>query len=160
MSALVLLALVTVFYAGYNVFMKLSGMHVPALATTTIVATLFVQVAALTTSLVFVGVLAARGGHTFSLPANALAWAAAAGVCIGLAEIGYLYLFGGVGGFAPMAASIAIPTIVGGTILIALVVSVEVLKEAMGWTQLLGCFLILAGIVLLFTKGPLVSPGA
>jgi drug/metabolite transporter (DMT)-like permease len=154
MYAVALLALVTVLYAGYNIFIKLSGSNVPATATTTIVATLFVQVAALTTSLVFLGVLSVRGGHTFSLPASALAWDGIAGICIGLAEIGYLYLFGGVGGITPMAASIAIPTIVSGTIIIALLVSATVLKKSIGWTQLLGCSLILTGIILLFTKAP------
>ena len=154
MHATVLLALVTLFYAGYNIFIKFSGMHVPSTATTTVIATLCVQVAALCTSLVFLGVLTMRGGHTFSLPPNALVFAAIAGICIGLAEIGYLYLFGGAGGVTPMAASVAIPTIVSGTIIIALLVAFVMLKESIGWPQLLGSALILSGIALLFTRVP------
>ena len=75
-----------------------------------------------------------------------------AGVCIGGAEIGYLYLFGGVGLSKPMAASVAIPTIVSGTIVFAMLFSYFVLKETIAWNQMLGSLLIVFGIILLFVK--------
>ena len=102
MTGVVLLSLVTLFYAGYNFLMKVSGTHVPESATTTILATMCVQVAALATSIVFFSWLLARGGHSFSLTSSTYLWAMAAGLCIGAAEIGYLYLFGGVGSIRPM----------------------------------------------------------
>ncbi len=79
-------------------------------------------------------------------------WAAVAGVCIGSAEIGYLYLFGGVGLSKPMAASVAIPTIVSGTIVISMLFSYFVLKEAMALNQIFGSLLIVFGIILFFVK--------
>jgi len=153
MAGAILLAVVTVLYAGYNLFVKVSGGHVPATATTTILATICIQLAALSTSALFLGALVARGGHVFSLSAGSYLWAAAAGVCIGGAEIGYLYLFGGVGLSRPMAASLAIPTIVSGTIVIAMFVSVVALRETLSWNQILGAGLIVAGVGFLFIEG-------
>lgn len=150
MSGAVLLGAVTLLYAGYNLFLKISGNHVPSGATSTILATICIQLAALATSLVFLSVLSMRGGQEFSLSGSTYIWAAVAGLCIGGAEIGYLYLFGGVGGAKPMDASIAIPTIVSGTIVIAMLFSYFVLKEQISGTQMLGGLLILAGIYFLF----------
>jgi len=154
-SGTVLLAIVTFLYAGYNIFVKLSGGHVPASATTTVLATICLQLAALFVSLIFLGVLAYRGGHEFSLSPAAYSWAIVAGFCIGAAEIGYFYLFGGIGDSEPMRASLAIPAIVSGTIVISLVLSVLVLQESADRMQLFGSTLIVLGIVVLFLKdGP------
>ncbi len=154
MAGITLLAAVTFLYAGYNLFLKLSGGHVPSGATTTILATMCLQVAALSTSIVFLAVLAVRGGQVLSLSPGSYVWAAIAGLCIGGAEIGYLYLFGGVGGVKSMDASIAIPTIVSGTIVIALLFSFLFLKEQISWSQVLGSCLILTGIFFLFVQRP------
>jgi len=152
MAGVILLAAVTTLYAGYNLFIKVSGGHVPAEATTTILATICLQVAALFASSVFLGLLILRGGHVLSLSMGSYFWAAMAGLCIGGAEIGYLYLFGGVGLSKPMAASVAIPTIVSGTIVIAMLFSYLVLKETIAWNQLLGSLLIVSGIILFFVN--------
>ena len=157
MSGAMLLTIVTFLYAGYNIFVKFSGGHVPASATTTVLATVCLQLAALLVSLTFLGVLAVRGGHEFSLSAAAYSWAIVAGICIGAAEIGYFYLFGGIGGSEPMRASLAIPAIVSGTIVISLLLSVLVLRETFDRMQLFGSALIVLGIVVLFLRD---SPGA
>ena len=52
-----------------------------------------------------------------------------------------------------MAASLAIPTIVSGTIVIAMFVSVVALRETLSWNQILGAGLIVAGVVFLFIEG-------
>ncbi len=148
-----LLAAVTFLYAGYNVFIKVSGGLVPATATTTVLATVCLQLAAIFTSIVFLTVLLFRGGHAFSLSTGAYFWAAVAGLCIGCAEIAYLYLFGGIGLSKPMPAAIAIPTIVSGTIVIAMLFSLLFLKEAVSWNQIAGSGLIIFGIVLFFLGG-------
>ena len=109
MTGLILLAAVTALYAGYNLFIKLSGGYVPAEATTTIMATICIQIAALITSGVFFLMLTLRGGQVFTLSMGSYFWAAVAGVCIGGAEIGYLYLFGGVGLSKPMAQVSSFP---------------------------------------------------
>lgn len=149
MSPIVLLALVTLFYAGYNIFIKLSGSHVPETATATITATIFLQLAALATSLCFAIFLLSTGTHDFKLTKPAYAWAAASGICIGLAEVGYLYLFGGFGTSEPMPASFAIPIIVAGTLLITALVALFVFREAMTTTQILGLIVIGGGVVML-----------
>ena len=110
MVAAMLLAAVTLLYAGYNLLIKLSGAHVPASATTTVLATVCLQLAALSTSVLFLGFLAAQGGHVFSLAPRVYFWAVLAGLCVGVAEIGYFYLFGGIGLDRPMRAGVAIPS--------------------------------------------------
>ncbi len=151
--AALLLALVTVLYAGYNLMIKMSGAAVPPAATTVIVATLCLQIAALTTSLAFGATLYAAGGHVFRLPANAILWAIMAGLAIGAAEIGYFYLFGGLGTLQPMRASVAIPIVVSGTIVITMAVSSLFLGEMLGWRQILGAGIILIGAAVLFSGG-------
>ena len=154
MLGIALLVAVTILYAGYNLLIKISGTHVPASATTTILATIAVQVAALLTSMLFLGLLSFRGGQVFSLSPAAYLWAVLAGLCIGAAEIGYFYLFGGVGLVQPMAAAVAIPTIVSGTIVIALLFSALVLGEKIAWNQILGGTLIVLGIATVFFRSP------
>ena len=155
MLGFVLLAVVTVLYAGYNVFIKVSGGFVPATATTTVLATLCLQATALLTSVVFLGYLWSREGQVFNLSPQTYLWAAIAGICIGAAEIGYLYLFSGTGLSAPMPASVAIPVIVSGTIIIAMLMSYLVFAETIGFNQLAGMVLIISGMFLLFMKRPL-----
>ena len=153
MISAALLIAVTILYAGYNLFIKVSGGYVPATATTTVAATICLQLAALFTSTMFLGTLVFRGGHVFALSTGSYLWAMLAGLCIGGAEIGYLYLFGGIGISKPMPANIAIPVIVSGTIVLSLLFSYGVLKESIAWNQLLGCFFIVLGIIFLFAVG-------
>ncbi len=150
MTSFLLLITATALYAGYNLFIKVSGSHVPADATTIVLGTICLQLAALTTSIAFASILLVRGGHVFQLSFGSYVWAAAAGLCIGGAEISYLYLFGGIGAEKPMAASLAIPTIVSGTIVIALVVGAFVFKESLSWAQGIGGTCIILGIFLLY----------
>ncbi len=149
MLSVILLAAVTVLYAGYNIFIKVSGNFVPASATTTVMATLCLQASAFLTSVVFLAYLGMRGGHVFSLSSQTYLWAVVAGICIGVAEIGYLYLFSGTGLSAPMPASIAIPVIVSGTIVIAMIMSYLFFNEKIGINQLSGMALIIGGMFLL-----------
>ncbi len=157
MLSFILLAAVTVLYAGYNIFIKVSGDFVPATATTTVLATLCLQASAFLTSVIFLGYLWTREGQVFSLSPQTYLWAAIAGVCIGAAEIGYLYLFSGTGLPAPMPASIAIPVIVSGTIIIAMMMSYLFFDETIGFNQLAGMALIISGMFLLFVKKPLIG---
>ena len=151
MTTIALVILVAFLYAGYNVFVRVSGGAVPAGASTTILATVALQTVALAVSLVFLAWQAVQGGHSFRLGANAYAWAAAAGLCIGAAEIAYFYLFGGI--VAPRPdAGIAIPAIVAGTIVISTLVAVLALGERMTLLNAIGVALVIAGIVLLLRQ--------
>ena len=158
--SLLLLLAVTVLYAGYNLLVKVSSGHLPAAATTPILATISLQAAALAVSLVFAASLALRGGHVLAVSPPAVAWAVAAGVCIGAAEIGYFYLFRGIGGGGPMAANVAVPVIVSGAIVLTLVVSWFVFREHFTWVRLLGAALTVVGVVILFADSARTAPGA
>jgi len=141
---------VTFLYAGYNLFIKMSGSQLPETATTTIVATICLQIAALLVSLFFLICLVIQGGHSFHISTAAYQWAVVAGICIGMAEVGYFYLFSDLQGSGPMAANVAIPVIVSGTIALAMVFSFLVLKEQFSAKQLIGCLFIVCGMVLFF----------
>ena len=155
MTGLVLLVTVTVLYSGYNLLIKVSASQIPEAATTTIAATICLQVAALATSLVFVSIAAIRGGQEFQLTWGAYGWAAAAGLCIGGAEIAYFYLFGGLGSGTPMAANMVIPTVVSGTIVITVIAAYFVFGETLALTQVTGVACIVLGLLLLYLgKGP------
>ncbi len=147
MSMMVLLAIVTLAYVGYNLLIKVSGDHVPAEATTTVLAAICLQTGALLTSAAFVAVLGIQGGHTFRLSLPSYLWALGAGLCIGIAEIGYLAIFGG---SDTLPASVVIPTVVTGTVVITLVVSVLVFQERLGFLQVAGAAMIAAGIICMF----------
>ena len=146
---LFLLCAVTLLYAAYNLLIKTSSLHVPEAATTTVLATLTLQVAALVTSLGFMGVLTLRGGHVLGLSAPAYGWAAAAGLAIGAAEICYFYLFSGVAGSAPIRASVAVPVIVAGTVVLVAAVSHLAFAATLSPRQLVGGALVVAGLLLM-----------
>ena len=148
--AIVLLTLVTLAYAGYNLFVKVAGDHAPAEATTTVLATMVLQIGAIATSTAFLIFLSVQGGHVFKLSTPTYVYALIAGVCIGTAEIGYLYIFGGVGGIKPLPGSLVIPTVVTGTIVITLIVSWLVFKEHLSMMQFFGAAMIVGGIAVLF----------
>lgn len=152
MFSVLLLIVVTVLYAGYNLLIKVSGSYIPSDATSTILATICLQISALATSGLFAAILLLRGDHSLHLGTEAYLWAIAAGLCIGGAEIAYFYLFGGLGGEKAMPANIAIPVIVSGTIVITLIVAYFLLKEPLAWQQLLGSVVIVTGIGILFVK--------
>lgn len=148
--AIVLLTLVTLLYAGYNLFVKASGGHTPPDATTTILATFCLQAGAVTSATAFLAFLALQGGHSFRLSQPAYLYAAAAGLCIGAAEVCYFYIFGGVGGMRALPASLAIPTVVSGTIVVTLLVSIVAFGERLSPVQLVGAALVVAGLLAMF----------
>ena len=152
-AAILLLIAITVLYAGYNLLVKVSTLHVPAVATSTVLATICLQLAALAASCTFAIALLARGGHVLKLSTAAYAWAVGAGLCIGLAEIGYFYLFRGVGGSGPVAASVAVPVIVTGAVILTMLLSFFALKESLGAMQVAGTAVVVIGIAMIFSDG-------
>ena len=152
-TGILLLIAITVLYAGYNLLVKVSSGYVPQAATSTILATICLQLAALAASCAFALALLARGGHVLKLSASAYAWAVGAGLCIGLAEIGYFYLFRGVGGTGPVAANVAVPVIVTGTVVLTMLLSFFALKESLGAMQIAGTVVVVVGIAMIFSDG-------
>ena len=150
---ILLLIAITVLYAGYNLLVKVSSDYAPESATSTVLATICLQLAALAASGTFALLLLARGGHVFKLSVPAYTWAAGAGLCIGLAEIGYFYLFRGVGGSGPVAASVAVPVIVTGVVVLTMLLSSLALEESLGAMQIAGTVVVVIGIAMIFSDG-------
>ena len=157
MASWLLLISVTVLYSGYNLLIKVSASHVPEAATTTIQATICLQLAALATSLVFFSFSAIRAGQVFQLTWGAYGWAAAAGLCIGAAEIAYFYLFSGTISSPSMAANVVIPTVVSGTVVITVLVTYVLFKETLFPAQLIGVACIILGLILLHSSEGIAS---
>ena len=151
-AGILLLMAITALYAGYNLLVKVSTLHVPAAATSTVLATICLQLAALATSGTFAALLIARGGHVLSLSSSTYAWAVGAGLCIGLAEIGYFYLFRGVGETGPVDASVAVPVIVTGTVVLTMLLSTLALKESLSPMQVAGTVVVVVGIAMIFSE--------
>ncbi len=149
MAGLLLLVTVTTLYAGYNLLIKISASHVPVAATSTIAATICLQLAALTTSMLFLAIAMIRGGQVLQLSWGAYIWAAAAGLCIGGAEIAYFYLFGGIGNVKPMAANVVIPTVVSGTVVITAIAAYFIFRESLSPIQFAGVGCVILGVLLL-----------
>ncbi len=148
--SLVILLAITALYAGYNLFIKVSSGHIPDTATTPILAAISLQVAALAVSAAFAAGLVFQGGHVLAVSRAAVVWGGAAGLCIGAAEIGYFYLFRGIGGAEPMTANVAIPVIVSGAVVLTVITSWLVFREPFTWVRLLGAVLVAGGVVVLF----------
>ena len=148
-----LLGLLTLLYAAYNFFVKVSSQYVSNQTSTTILLTITVQLAALAFSALFLGYLFSRGGHNFGVTGTAVAWSAGAGFAIGAAEVCYFYLFTGLGGYPPAPANVVIPTVVTGTVILSMLAGIAFLGEAAGWRQLLGALLVVSGILVLFSGG-------
>ena len=151
MATILLLISVTVLYAGYNLLVKISSEHVPNLATSTVMATICLQIAALGVSSVFAIYLLSRGGQILQLSWPTYAWAAMAGLCIGAAEIGYFYLFGNFTAGKSLSASVVIPTVVCGTVIIAVIASQFLFKESISGIQITGAIVAMIGIVMIYT---------
>lgn len=151
MQPISLVLLITLCYAGYNLLVKVSGSNTDV-AASPIVATICLQVAALGVSLIYLFFLL-RQQTLISLSPKACLWAAVAGVSIGLAEVLYFYLFRGFAGEKPVDAAFAIPLIVGGTILIAVIASRLLFAESINSGQWLGLWLTFAGLLVLGVNG-------
>ena len=156
MKTLLLLALVTMCYAAYNLLVRMSSSHVPSAELPPILATIGLQLAALSVSLVYLTYLL-RSGVSVALPGRVFGWAIAAGLCIGAAEVMYFYLFRGFADESPVAASVAIPFIVGGTIVIAVAVSHFLFRETLAPWQWVGVALAFLGMVILAASS---APGS
>ena len=77
-------------------------------------------------------------------------WAVAAGLCIGAAEIGYFYLFGSFSSGQSIPASIVIPIVVCGTIIVALLASYLLFGETVSTIQIVGSILAIIGVVMIY----------
>ena len=148
---LLLLVIVTVSYAGYNLFIKLSSSQ-NLNNTNSIAATLSLQVFALVVTSIFSVYLFSKGERIFVLPSKSYLYAIFGGISIGFAEIGYFYLFNAANPNGPLNANTAIPVILGGTILITMIFSFYIFRESFSYQKILGTLFIIFGIYLVLIK--------
>ena len=148
---LLLLVIVTVSYAGYNLFIKLSSSQ-NIDNTNSIAATLSLQVFALVVTSIFSVYLFSKGERIFVLPSKSYLYAIFGGISIGFAEIGYFYLFNAANPNGPLNANTAIPVILGGTILITMIFSFYIFRESYSYQKILGTLFIIFGIYLVLIK--------
>ena len=144
---LFVILLVTLSYAGYNIFIKLSSSQ-NINNTNNIAATLFLQFFALIVTSVFSIYLYSKGEKIFVLTSKAYLYAMIAGISIGIAEIGYFYIFNESNPSGASKANTAIPIILGGTILISMFFSFFIFRESFNLQKILGTFFIIFGIYL------------
>ena len=151
MQGLILLVSVTLLYAGYNLFVKVSSGHVTEKVTSTVLAITCLQYTALLVSTLFAIHLPRKGGQVLALGPPAYGWAAAADLCIGAAEIGYFYLFGNFSAGKSIPASIVIPSVVFSTVIVALLASRFLFNEALSIVQIGSVVITITGIVMIYT---------
>ncbi|MDG2066872.1 MAG: hypothetical protein P8L36_18040 [SAR324 cluster bacterium] len=130
-----LLITVTLAYAGYNLFIKLAGAQ-NINNNNGIAATLCLQIFALIVTSVFSIYLSSLGENIFVLPSKTYLYAVFGGISIGIAEIGYFYLFNASNTDGALNANTAIPIILGGTILVTMIFSFYILKESFNYHKI------------------------
>ena len=146
-----LLIIVTLSYAGYNLFIKLASSQ-NINNTNSIAATLSLQIFALIVTSIFSVYLFSKGERIFVLPSKSYLYAIFGGISIGFAEIGYFYLFNAANPNGPLNANTAIPVILGGTILITMIFSFYIFRESYNYQKILGTLFIIIGIYLVLIK--------
>ena len=144
---LIILVIVTISYAGYNLFVKLASSQ-NLNNSNSIAATLCLQLFALFVTILFSFYLFSKGEKIFVLPSKSYLYAIFAGISIGLAEIGYFYLFNESNPKGASNANTVIPVILGGTILITMIFSFISLSESFNYKRIFGTFFIIFGIYL------------
>ena len=142
-----LLITVTLAYAGYNLFIKLAGAQ-NINNNNGIAATLCLQIFALIVTSVFSIYLSSLGENIFVLPSKTYLYAVFGGISIGIAEIGYFYLFNQSQPKGASNANVIIPVVLGGTILITMIFSFIYLRESFNYKRIFGTFFIIFGIYL------------
>lgn len=152
MQTLIVVGLVTLCYAAYNLLVKVSSGHAGSATTPPVLATITLQLSALTLSSIYLVYLLHKG-QPVAISPRAFPWAIAAGLCIGMAEVLYFVLFRGVAGEPVISASRAIPIIVGGTIAITVVVAGLALGERLSVIQWCGVGMTIAGMLVLSFGG-------
>lgn len=143
MQLIILLVITALFFALYNVFLKVAsgGIH-------QILGAVILQVTA-----AFIGgavILYLKGTNaSFNFTKEGIFYSILAGVFVGLAEIISFYIFS-----KNVNASIGIPIIIGGTIFFSVLIGIVFLKERIAIFDAVGLLLILAGvsIILIFKK--------
>ncbi len=137
MHWLIPLLLAALFLGLYNFFIKLSAGHIHEIAGAVILQVVAFLVGG--AALIWLKLT----GASLEVSSRGILFAVLAGISVGLAEITAFY------GFSKgVSASVGIPIMVGGTVLVGVILGLLVLREQLSPLQGLGVLLLLAGIVL------------
>lgn len=138
----ILIALLTAaFYGVYYFFIKVSSGHINQI----VGAVILQVVAALVGGLILIYLKITQ--TPLSVSPKGIQFAILAGIFVGLAEITSFYLFS-----KGTPASIGVPIIVGGSILVGSFLGIYLLKESLNVMQYFAIAMIIAGIAILFVK--------
>jgi transporter family protein len=133
-----LAALIAIAMGGYHVLLKLSADHIDQ-----VLGAVVLQLVAMLLGGGVLAVMLWRGQVPSATP-RGLGLAAAAGLCVGAAEILTFWLFS-----SGVPAARGVPVVVGGSILVAALLGVAALREPLSPVQWLGVGLIVAGVAVL-----------
>lgn len=134
----ILVILTALFFGLYNFFIKISAGQIQQ-----ILGAVILQAVALLLGSIVLLFLKWRG-IPLDTSVRGMLYAVLAGICVGMAEITSFYVFS-----KGVNASVGIPIIVGGTVLVGALLGIIFLKESVSWIQLTGIILILAGVGIL-----------
>ncbi|MFH1253073.1 MAG: EamA family transporter [Candidatus Uhrbacteria bacterium] len=138
----IFLALITaVFYGVYNVFIKISSGHINQ-----IVGAVVLQITAALVGGVILVILKITNSPLEISP-KGVWFAVAAGIFVGLAEITSFFVFS-----KGVPASVGIPIIIGGSVLVGAILGLSVLKETLNPIHYLAIVLIVVGVIFLSSK--------
>ncbi len=129
------------FYGAYNVFIKVASGHINQ-----IVGAVILQVVAALLGGVILLIMKMTN-TPLEISQKGVWFAVLAGVFVGLAEITSFFVFS-----KGVSASVGIPIIIGGSILVGAVLGLTFLKETINPIHYLAIALIIVGVVILSTK--------
>jgi transporter family protein len=130
-----------VFYGAYNVLIKISSGHINQIVGAVI---LQVTAAVLGASiLLFLKIT----NSPLMISQKGILFAVLAGFFVGLAEITSFFIFS-----RGLSASVGIPVIIGGSVLVGAVFGVVFLKETLSYLHYLAIAMIIIGVALLSVK--------
>ncbi len=141
MNWVILIIMVLLFYALYNFFISLSSGDIHQ-----VVGALILQI----TAAIFGGLVLLYLKLTKTellVSKKGILFAVLAGICIGVAEISYFFVYS-----KGISASVAIPMVMGGTVLVGSILGFIFLKESITLWHVLASILIIAGISIMYLK--------
>ena len=138
----IFLAIMTaIFYGAYNVFIKVSSGHINQ-----IVGAVILQiVAALVGGIILL--IMKMTNSPLEISQKGVLFAVLAGIFVGLAEITSFFVFS-----KGVSASVGIPIIIGGSVLVGAVIGLTFLKETLNPIHYVAIAMVVVGVIILSTK--------
>ena len=130
-----------IFYGAYNVFIKVSSGHINQ-----IVGAVILQiVAALVGGIILL--IMKMTNSPLEISQKGVLFAVLAGIFVGLAEITSFFVFS-----KGVSASVGIPIIIGGSVLVGAVLGLTFLKETLNPIHYVAIAMVVVGVIILSTK--------